>query len=74
LREFLPGVPVAGTDRFPLLPKAFEVEMPVREHADQLTSFLTTGIAPATAPPRADFDGDGALDTDDAHPLDPGRK
>lgn len=74
LREFMPGVPFAGAERFPPLPKSFEVEMPVREHADQLTSFLTSGVAPSTAPPRADYDGDGVLDEADAHPLDPSQK
>lgn len=74
LREFLPGVPFSGTERFPKLPKSFDVEMPVREHADQLTTFLSSGVAPSTAPPRADYDGDGVLDEVDGDPLDPSEK
>lgn len=80
LREFLPGVPYEGEERFPLLPKSFEVEMPVREHADQLTSFLSSvasnkaGSVASTAPPLADFDGDGALDAKDSDPVDPAVK
>ncbi len=79
VREFLPGVPHAGDDRFPRLPASFSIEMPVREHARQLAKFFSTALAgkaviEVTSPPRADFDGDGALDVDDAKPLDPKAK
>jgi hypothetical protein len=79
LREFLPGVPHAGDDRFPRLPASFSIEMPVREHSRQLAKFFSSALAgkaviEVTSPPRADFDGDGALDVDDAKPLDPKAK
>jgi hypothetical protein len=75
-RKFMPGVPVDGDPRFPLLPKPFQFEMPVREHEAQLVTFFSTANAGAakievTAPPRADFYGDGALDDVDKDPLDP---
>jgi dienelactone hydrolase len=75
-REFLPGVPVDGDPRFPKLPKSFRIEMPVREHEAQLVTFFSTSNKGAarievTAPPVADFDGDGALDEKDAAPYDP---
>jgi hypothetical protein len=77
LREFLPGVPFAGPERFPMLESSFEVEMPVREHAAQAVAFfvsLATGApatVPSTAPPRSDYDGDGVSDSADGKPLDP---
>ncbi|MBK8998246.1 MAG: hypothetical protein IPM35_21190 [Myxococcales bacterium] len=75
-REFLPGVPLDGDPRFPPLPAAFQIEMPIREHASQLAAFFASanaGIAvvEVTAPPRADFDGDGVLDAEDAAPTNP---
>lgn len=79
LREFMPGVPHPGDERFPRLPDSFTIEMPVREHSRQLAKFFSSALTgPAvievTAPPRADFDGDGVLDADDAAPNDPGAK
>lgn len=75
-REFMPGVPVEGEERFPRLPKSFQIEMPIREHARQLAAFFASvnagkGVVVVSAPPRADFDGDGALDDQDSAPLDP---
>jgi len=79
LREFMPGVPFDGEERFPHLPASFKVEMPVREHGDQLAEFFATAnagkaVIRVTAPPRADFDGDGALDAEDADPINPKKK
>ncbi len=79
LREFMPGVPHDGDERFPRLPASFTIEMPVREHSRQLAKFFSSALTgPAvvevTAPPRADFDGDGALDAVDAAPYDPDAK
>lgn len=75
-RKFMPGVPLDGDPRFPKLPAPFQIELPVREHQAQLVTFLTTSnegaaVIEVTAPPAADFDGDGALDAADADPLDP---
>lgn len=79
VREFLPGAPHAGDDRFPRLPASFSIEMPVREHSRQLAKFFSTALAgkaviEVTAPPRADFDADGVLDADDPDPLSPTAK
>ena len=76
-REFLPGVPLDEAPAFPKLPSPFQIELPVREHAAQLVTFLQTAnqgaaLIEVTASPRPDFDGDGALDADDADPTDPG--
>ncbi len=77
LREFVPGVPFPGDERFPKLDRAFDVEMAIREHDDQMVAFFTSlqdggpATIPSTAPPRADYDGDGVLDQDDTDPLDP---
>ena len=78
-REFMPGVPVDGETRFPLLPASFQIEMPIREHARQLAQFFASAnagkaVVEVTAPPRADFDGDGALDSEDANPISPKQK
>jgi hypothetical protein len=75
-RKYEPNSPRTGDVRFPLLDNAFNVEMPIREHSAQLATFFSTALAgPAridvTAPPIADFDGDGALDSADAAPYDP---
>lgn len=79
LREFMPGVPFDGEERFPRLPAQFNFEMPIREHSRQLAAFLKSAnagkaVVEVTAPPVADFDGDGALDADDAAPLNPKQK
>lgn len=78
-KEFLPGFPAPGAQRFPRLPKSVRIELPIREHNAQLVTFLTTADQGSarieiTAPPRADFDADGALDADDAAPFDPSEK
>ena len=76
VREFMPGVPLDQEPAFPKLPSPFKIELPVREHEAQLVTFLKTAlfgtaVIEVTAPPRADFDGDGALDAEDADPIDP---
>lgn len=76
LREFPPGVPFEAEEAFPKLPESFMVEMAVREHAAQLAKFFSTAragkaVIEVTAPPVADFDGDGALDASDSAPYDP---
>jgi dienelactone hydrolase len=75
-RKYQPNTPSAGEIRFPLLDKAFNVEMPIREHSAALATFFSTALAGAarieiTATPVADFDGDGAVDTNDVAPYDP---
>ncbi|HMR73469.1 MAG TPA: hypothetical protein PKD61_00110 [Polyangiaceae bacterium] len=79
-REFLPGIPFEDGERFVALPKSFQIETPIREHAAQLVEFLqTSGGGKATirvtAPARADFDADGVLDADEeaagTDPTDP---
>ncbi|MCC6645041.1 MAG: hypothetical protein IT374_05640 [Polyangiaceae bacterium] len=75
-RDFQPGVPRDEGPRFPKLKKSFKFEQPIREHAAQLVTFLTSADAGAaeivvTAPPRDDFDGDGVLGSADRDPLDP---
>jgi dienelactone hydrolase len=75
-REFVPGVPLDGDERFPALSASFRIEMPIREHVAELVTFLSTAnagkaVVEVTAPPRADFDGDGVLDADDADPMNP---
>lgn len=67
IREFQPGVPLAGEERFPTLNHPFTFEMPIREHADQLVQFLSSAAqgqaqVVVTAPARDDFDGDGVDD------------
>ncbi|MBM4362815.1 MAG: hypothetical protein FJ104_09050, partial [Deltaproteobacteria bacterium] len=81
LRRFAPGHP--GSDpaaRFPALPAPIEVPSPLQQHLDQLLGFLDGAADGApeirvTAPVRADFDGDGALDADEraagTDPWDP---
>lgn len=66
-RQFLPGTPATPPDRFPQLAHEIRIELPIREHSDQLTAFLTGALSGVptitlTAPPRADFDADGVLD------------
>jgi hypothetical protein len=79
-RKFLPGPPTDGANRPPLA-GVISFEQPIREHLAQLVTFfesVATG-APArievTIPPRADYDGDGALDEDErdrgTDPYDP---
>lgn len=75
-RKYQPNAPVDDFIRFPLLDTPFNVEMPIRAHSAALATFFSTAYAGAaridvTAPPIADFDGDGALDANDAAPLDP---
>jgi hypothetical protein len=80
-REFLPGVPLPDAEQpFPQLGRSFQIEMPIREHSDQIVHFFTSSAAGAaeiivTAPPIADYDGDGVLDEDElaagTDPLDP---
>ena len=76
IREYVPGAPFESDVRFPKLPRTFEIEMPIREHVQQLVTFFSSAGAgraevEVTAPPVADFDGDNVLDDDDADPLDP---
>jgi hypothetical protein len=75
-REFEPGLPRESEPRFPPLVAPFDVEAPIREHCDELVEFLTkagsgAGVVAVTAPPVADFDGDGVLDDVDGSPWDP---
>ncbi len=75
-RKYVPTPPQPPPIRFPVLHDAFLVEMPIREHSKALATFFSsayTGNAriEVTAPPVADFDGDGALDDKDASPYDP---
>jgi hypothetical protein len=75
-REYQPGVPISDPENpFPKLDKPFELEMPIREHCDQIVHFLETGEIVVTAPPVRDYDGDGVLDADEqaagTDPLDP---
>lgn len=78
-RKYQPDSPRDGDVRFPLLDKPFNVEMPIREHSAALVTFFTSALkGPArievTAPPVADFDGDGAIDDMDKAPYDPAVK
>jgi hypothetical protein len=80
-RKFLPGVPLLDAEQpFPRLPRPIRIEMPIREHSDQIVHFLSSAAAGAaeiivTAPPLADYDDDGVLDQDElaagTDPLDP---
>jgi len=75
-RKYEPNTPAPGDVRFPLLPSAFNVEMPIREHSKALVSFFSSAYVgksriEVTAPPKADFDGDGSLDAVDKAPYDP---
>ncbi len=78
-RAYAPSVDGDGAPTLARLAKSFQVEMPIREHSDQLVRFFTTAgeghaVVEVTAPPRADIDGDGALDAEDASPYDPSVK
>jgi hypothetical protein len=77
-RQFYPGVPFDGPDRFAHLPKQFTFEQPVREELAQLVTFLggvangEAGRIELTTPPHADYDGDGVLDeVERTHGTDP---
>lgn len=75
-REYVPGGPGEGTPRFAKLPETFQIEMPIREHVNQLVQFFLSADAghatiEITAPPRADFDDDGVKDDVDESPYDP---
>jgi hypothetical protein len=74
-RNFEPGVPVEGDTRFPSI-TPFQFETPIREHARQVVKFfegaaIGSATIEVTAPPVADFDGDGVGDAEDASPWDP---
>jgi len=56
------------------LPRVVRVEMPIREHLAQVIHFFNTTEVLHTAPSRADFDGDGALDAADTAPFDPAKR
>ncbi len=78
-RKYQPNPPSSSEVRFPLLDKAFDLEMPIREHSAALVTFFSTALTGTarieiTAPPIADFDGDGALDGVDSAPYDPNVK
>jgi hypothetical protein len=67
-RQFQPGFPASDpAARFPRLPKDIRIELPIREHSEQLVTFLrgaldgTPSIA-VTAPARRDYDVDGVDD------------
>lgn len=80
LRRFLPSEGVDGADR-PRLAREFRFEMALREHLDQKVGFFLSlaaggpGRIEVTAPPVADYDGDGVLDDDEVRagtdPHDP---
>jgi hypothetical protein len=70
-RQFLPGVPLEdAAELFPKLDHFVRIEMPIREHSDQIVHFFASSEIKITAPPLADYDDDGALDADDAAPYD----
>jgi hypothetical protein len=76
--NFLPGFPFAGEEPFPPLPGGqISVANPFLEGVEAVITFLgdlRDGVTPRVihlAPPRADFDADGALDGEDAAPTDP---
>lgn len=78
-RKYDPNSPMSGDVRFPLLSKAFNVEMPIREHSKALVAFFSSALLgkariEITAVPIADFDGDGSLDAVDKSPYDPSMK
>lgn len=66
-RKFLPGPPADGAGR-PKLAREIRFEQPIREHLEQLVTFLASvadggpAVIDVTAPPVADCDGDGAPD------------
>jgi dienelactone hydrolase len=79
-RQFFPNLPTDGAER-PRLPAQFTFEQPLREHLQQLVTFLDAvanggpGRIEVTAPARGDYDGDGVLDDDEqskgTDPYDP---
>ncbi len=81
VRRFAPGHPASDpAQRFPPLPAAIRLELPIREHSRQLSTFLLGAAAgvpeiTVTAPARADFDADGVDDAAEAaagtDPWDP---
>jgi dienelactone hydrolase len=83
IREYEPGVPRDGDPRFPKLSKSFKVEMAIREHDQELVEFFQSAgsgkaVVEVTAPPVADFDGDGVPDdleqANGTDPWDPSSK
>lgn len=66
-RKFLPGPPADGAGR-PKLAREIRFEQPIREHLEQLVTFLVSvadggpAVIDVTAPPVADYDGDGSPD------------
>jgi len=84
-RIYMPGHPQeALEDPYPQLEAMIKVEMPIREHAAQVTHFFQTAIdqksaeVMVTKAPAADFDGDGVSDEDESkkgtNPYDPKSK
>lgn len=67
-RKFRPS---ADDNGFQPLAASFTFEQPIREHLQQVVTFFESALDgdPArievTAPPRADYDGDGILDRDE---------
>jgi dienelactone hydrolase len=79
IREYVPGGPGDSAPRFSKLPATFPIEMPIREHVEQLVQFFLSAdsgraTVEVTAPPIADFDDDGVSDDLDASPYDPTRQ
>lgn len=75
-RQYAPSPPVGSEARFSPLPMRFLIEMPIRAHSAELAKFFSTAYAGSaqievTAPPIADFDGDGTLDANDPAPYEP---
>jgi dienelactone hydrolase len=78
VRAFMPGNPQPDPeDRWATIPEKITVELPLREHIAAIVHFFRTDLvsdaaeAIVTAPPVSDYDGDGALDTNDESPFDP---
>lgn len=77
LREYVPGGPFEGEEKFQKLPKSITIREPIYETHAQVAEILETyfaGMDPrvrSTKPPERDFDGDGKPDTTDPDPHDP---